>query len=265
MVYIIKSDGEKERFSSNKIRESVLRAGGTKELADEVVRNVKRDANQDIGSEELLKIILRHLRKDRGTAARYDLKRAIMQLGPTGFPFENYFALVLKELGYEVSVGNYIQGKNIVHEVDIIAKRKHKHMIECKYHNEMGIKTRVKTPLYVYGRFIDLKSHFDSPWLATNTKCTEDVIKYAEGVGMRITAWDYPEEYSLKHLISEKKLYPITVLRSISKDAKEKLFHANIFLIKELVEMDNKLIQKRTGFSDRYVSMIDREARAVFG
>jgi len=264
MIYVTKANGEKEKFDPRKIKKSVLEAGASVELAREAIKKVEQEKYNNMSTDKILDVTLNSLKKDRGVVARYDLKRAIMQLGPTGFPFERYFALVLKEHGYEVEVGNVLSGENITHEIDIVARRSQYHMIECKYHNNMGIKTRVKVPLYIYARFLDVKKHgFDAPWVATNTKCTADVINYAQGVGMRITTWNYPEEYSLKKLISTKKLYPITVLRCVGRNAKERLFECDIYLIKSLFETDISTLIKKTGFNEKYLHRILNEARHI--
>jgi hypothetical protein len=266
MSYVIKADGEREKFDIKKIEKSVLEAGASAELARETVKKIQKEKYENISTEKILDVTLKSLKKNRGVARRYDLKRAIMQLGPTGFPFEKYFSLVLKEHGYDVWVGTTLNGQYITHEIDVIAKKNKKFMIECKYHNQIGIKTRSKVPLYVYARFLDVKKHgFDHPWVATNTKCTNDVINYAKGVNMRITAWDYPEEHSLKRLITNNKLYPITVLGGISRITKEKLFGKNIFLIKSLVETDFNILIKITGFKDQYLHRIVSEAREILG
>ncbi len=77
--------------------------------------------------------------------------------------------------------------------------------------------------------------YFTGAWLFTNTKCTSDAIKYANCSGMKITAWNYPENESLQFYIESKKLYPVTILSTLSKNHKEKLFENNILTIKELV------------------------------
>jgi hypothetical protein len=105
-----------------------------------------------------------------------------MSLGPSGFPFEIYFAKILENYNYKTKVDNIIPGKIILHEVDIIAeKNKKKYMIECKYHNEIGVHTKLHVAMYTYARFLDVKK-YDIPWLVTNTKCVDVALDYAKGV-----------------------------------------------------------------------------------
>ena len=265
MSYVIKASGEKERFSPNKIRRSILEAGGSKELANEAIKKVKGKKFKQVHTKKILDLTLKSLKKDVGVVARYDLKRAIMQLGPTGFPFEKFFAIVLRNYGYDADVGKIMQGKNVTHEIDVIAKKQKTFMIECKYHNQLGAKTRVKVPLYVYARFLDLKKDFDSPWVTTNTKCTSDAKNYARGVGMKITSWNFPNKESLRDLITAKKLYPITVIRCIDNNMKKKLFDSNIFLVKTLVESNINELRKKTRLSPKVLDKIVPEAKAILG
>ena len=264
MSYVIKADGKKEIFSSGKFKRSLLNAGASKAIVDEVVQKINYKRYDEIPTEKILNLTLKSLKKYKGVVARYDLKRAIMQLGPAGYSFEKYFAVVLRGNGYEARDGGLIKGKNITHEVDVIAiKDNKKFMIECKYHNQRGIHTRVKVPLYVYARFLDLRKYFDYPWIATNTKCTSDVINYARGVNMRITSWDFPDKLSLRYLIEKEKLYPISVLKSVGSKIKDRLFQSDIFLIKDLVENDMERLVHKADLSKSVLKEIVDEAKAV--
>jgi hypothetical protein len=44
-------------------------------------------------------------------------------------------------------------------------------MVECKFHNYLGIKCNIQIALYVYGPFLDLRDseRIDRPIIATNT------------------------------------------------------------------------------------------------
>lgn len=137
-MQVIKASGLEEKFSSGKIYHTILEAGGDGKLARKIISVVRRKYHKDMTTQEILEIILNELKDFPDIRARYDLKRAIMALGPSGFPFEQFFGDILKSYGYEVKVDNFIKGKIITHEVDIIAKKEKSYMIECKYHNEPG-------------------------------------------------------------------------------------------------------------------------------
>lgn len=96
-------------------------------------------------------------------------------------------------------------------------------------------------------------------WLFTNTKCTLDAIKYANCSGMKITAWNYPENECLQSYIESKKLYPITILSTLSESHKRKLFEKNILTIKELIAFQIEDLMKLLSLDDDHASKIINE------
>jgi len=275
MTYIIKATGKKEEFNEDKILNTILKAGAQKLFAKKITNKVKKKVYNGISSKKILNLTLNLLKEKPEIAFRYDLKRAIMSLGPSGFPFEKFFARVLENYGFKTEIGRTIPGKNVTHEVDIIAKKKIKknklqeltYMVECKYHNKLGIHTNIKVALYTYARFLDLKSNsknkLNYPWLTTNTRCSSNAIKYAKGVNMKITTWNYPKGQSLQELIEKKKLYPITILKSIKDPIKEKLSYLGIVITKDILDYDFDDLKSQTGFSERVLNQIIKEAKLV--
>jgi AF1548-like protein/ATP cone domain-containing protein/restriction endonuclease len=261
---IQKASGDTETFNPRKIYKTLIEAGAQRQLAQEIADQVRGKAREGITSQKILEIVLNRLKNHPGIAARYDLKRAVMSLGPSGFPFERYFADILKHHGYSVSVGNHVKGKRIMHEIDVIAKNKNKSfMIECKYHNEPGKPTKLQPAMYTYARFLDLTKRLDQPWLATNTKCSKDAKEYAIGVGLKVTSWRYPEKESLIKLIEAKKLYPITILKNIDNKTRNKLFQADIVLAKNLQNYTIAQIQEKTELSEKQIKRILNELSLV--
>lgn len=269
---VIKASGLEQEFSSRKIYHTILEAGGTGGLAKEIVSVVKKEYHKGMTTQEILDIVLRELKDFPDIRARYDLKRAIMSLGPSGFPFENFFGNLLKEFDYKTKTHNFIKGKVITHEVDIIAKKnvggkEKSYMIECKYHNEPGTLTKLHPALYTYARFLDInssdKAMFDMPWLVTNTKCSRDAKNYAKGVGLKITSWNYPKSSSLQKMIKMKKLYPITIVRSISHKTKEKLFSARIVIAKNLLKHSVEELMQKTDLPKKEVDKILEEVKDI--
>lgn len=249
---VIKSSGEIEEFSRKKIHRTVREAGGSKKLADEAVKVVRENYSKDFTTKDILKILLEFLKQEPGVSEKYNLKQAIMKLGPTGFPFEKYFAKILNYHGYETKVGENLKGKKIIHEIDIVAKRKKKFMIECKYHNKHGTITRLHPAMYTYARFLDLKKYnFDQGWLVTNTKCSLDARRYAKGVNLKITGWSYPEKESLQKLIEKKGLYPVTILKKVTEKLKERLFDNDILTLKDFENFSEKELEQKLGMNEK--------------
>jgi hypothetical protein len=264
---VIKADKKEEDFSKDKLNASLLKAGASNELSTSAADEIGRQFKNRMNTDDIYNRTLDNIRNsDPMAALKYTLKRAVMSLGPAGFVFEKYAAKVLEQNGYKTGMPQQVlSGYCVDHEVDIIAERGDEHiMVECKFHNIPGNQSDIKTALYINSRFLDLKKGWDSKnyskdddynsdnknssdtksgktyyftgaWLFTNTKCTSDAIKYANCSGMKITAWNYPENASLQFYIESKKLYPVTILSTLSENHKRKLFEKNILTIKELV------------------------------
>jgi hypothetical protein len=262
---IIKASGEKESFNGKKIYSGIILAGGSKKLARETIEKVrKRIREGKTTTEDILTFVLDNLRKEKGVAARYDLKRAIMSLGPSGFPFEKYVSSILKEYGYSTEVGVSLKGKRVMQEIDVIAKNKEKYMIECKYHNNLGKYAGLKEAMYTYARFLDVKKHgFNFPWLITNTKCSISAVNYSKGINLKITGWKYPKNKGLKELIERKNLYPITIIRTIDSKTKEKLYSLKIMLAKSLLEYSIPKLIEKTGLKEKVIKNILEETKAI--
>jgi hypothetical protein len=263
-MYVTKASGEKEEFDIEKVRRTCLRAGASEKLASKIAEEVERNVYDGITTEEILHLTLKLLEEEPGAATRYDLKRAIMSLGPAGFPFENFMAEVLRNYGYKTKVGEIVKGKCISHEVDIVAEKENKrYLIECKYHNASGIHTDLKVIMYSYARFLDLDENFDQAWLICNTKCSRDARKYAKCVGLKITSWGYPGKESLEKMIERKKLYPVTILRSVTGFTKDRLFKAKIMLAKDLLNYRVEDLKRMTGLPENTLDKIRKEVRWV--
>lgn len=257
---VTKSNGDLQEFSERKIFSSVKEAGGSTKLAKEAIKEIKKKYTKNISTQKILEILIDFLKKEPGISEKYDLKRAIMDLGPSGFPFEKFFSKILKEYGFETKVGQKLKGKKIIHEIDIIAKKKKKFMIECKYHNHRGTITKLHPSMYTYARFLDLKKYnFNTSWLVTNTKCSLDAINYAKGVKQKITSWKYPEKQSLEKLIERKKLYPITILHSIDENLKHKLFEKNIIIIKDFEKISEEELKTNFNLTEEKAKQIIKD------
>ncbi len=266
---VIKANGELEVFDKNKIKRTVLKAGGSEDFAKKIASRIEKESHDGITTNEILKKILRLLKDKPLIALKYNLKRAIMSLGPTGFTFEEYFSQILQNYGYNTKVDLTLKGKAITQEVDILAEKNKTFMIECKYHNKIGIHTDSKVAMYTYARFLDLKNNpknkIDQGWLVTNTKCTSHAIKYAKAVNLKITSWKYASknEKNLQELIREKKLYPITILHSVKGKIRQKLVESKIVLVKSIINYDIISLRQKTGLSKKELNTLINEANKV--
>jgi len=267
-MIIVKASGEKAPFNLKKYQTSLARSGLTIAEAKEISDAIYQDLYTGISSSEIYRKTESWLKKNnRVVAAKYSLKRAIMALGPSGFFFERYMAAVLRAYGYQTKVSQFLRGKCVEHEVDIVAERDgKKSMIECKYHNTVGQKSDVKVALYIQSRFLDLKDryNFSSAVLITNTLCTSEAAQYAKCVGLKIIGWHYPfNGESLEHLIENKKLYPITVLPSLNKDAVRIFSNADLVLVNDLLKFSPELLARKFRLKQNLVGSLFREATSL--
>jgi hypothetical protein len=263
IYWVIKASGEKVKYDRRKIIGSLIRAGSDKNHASEIVTQIEKELRDGVSTKEILKLALKKLGDRPEIAMRYNLKAAVMSLGPAGFAFEKFFSEVLREYGYETKTNQIMQGKNVTHEVDIVAKEVKtgkRFMIECKYHNQPGIYTDVKSTLYTYARFLDLKKFFDSPWLVSNTKFSSDAVNYSKGIGMKITSWSYPEGSSIQSLIEEKNLYPITILKSAKGFTRDRLADAGLMLVKDILGLSVEELVFRTKLPQSVIKKLHYEA-----
>lgn len=254
--FVIKSSGENADFSEEKLRKSLRHAGASPEKIDVIIEQIERELYNGITTKKIYNKAFKYLKSKslRPAGARYKLKQAIMELGPSGFPFEKYIGEVLKHRGYNVKVGVIVQGHCVKHEVDVIAENEKKIIfIECKFHKSNGFKCDVKIPLYINSRFEDLEKnsrkqdlYHNKPhegWVVTNTGFTTDAIQYANCIGLKLLGWDYPEKHSLRHMIDESALYPITALTTLTTKDKQILLNQKIVLCQEIVDMPSLLNQ----------------------
>lgn len=246
MINVLKANGATEAFSDEKVMNSIRRARIPKNLQPQVLEQVRSKIYDGISTEEIYRHIMEFLETTPQPyiESRYSLKQAIMNLGPSGYPFEDFLAKVLQSSGHETKIRQILSGKCVTHEVDVVATKAGKTaIVEAKFHNSPGTRSEVQTALYTYARFLDVKERnkCDETWLITNTKTTVDANTYAECVGMKVISWDYPEKGSLRSLIEESRLHPITMMKSLSQSAKVALLDQHIVLCKEIVEDESIL------------------------
>lgn len=246
-IDIIKASGEKVKFSLDKLRSSLFRTGAEEELVARILDKVRDELYQGISTKEIYNRAFALLKKQKShLASKYKLKKAIYELGPTGFPFEQFISAVLKYSGYKTQTGKVVQGKCVSHEIDVIAKKKSETtIIECKFHSEQGLKCNVKIPLYINSRYQDVKAHWNGKrknddlisagWVVTNTRFTADALQYGRCCGLYLLSWDFPKNNGLKDRIDRLGLYPITVSTLLTNREKQFLLSRDVVLCRELI------------------------------
>jgi hypothetical protein len=269
IINVKKNSGELELFEIQKLKKSLKRSGATDQETRTIVKSIYPTIYNGISSDViygkayfLLKIL------NEVSASKYSLKRAIFDLGPTGYPFEKLVGALLKQKGYTTKVSVTLPGVNVSHEIDVLAEKDgNTYTIECKFHSSPKTVCDVKIPLYINSRFLDVQkkwnssgktTHLKQGWLVTNTRFTEDAINYAKSVDLTLFSWDYPKNNGISKNIDEFGLYPITVLTTLKKNEKSELINNNIILVKEIIEKPE--ILKDLKFTNQETLTIIEEA-----
>jgi hypothetical protein len=270
---IIKKSGEQELFSIEKLKTSLKKSGASKNEIFDVIKAIEPIIYDGISSKEIYTKAYAILKKNNRTcASKYSLKKALFDLGPTGYPFEKLVSALLKVKGYKTEVSVVLQGKCVTHEIDVLAEKNGElFTVECKFHSKPHFVNNVKIPLYINSRFIDVETHWNANpkheqllkqgWIITNTRFTSDAIMYAKCVNLKLLSWDYPRNNGLSKNIDKYGLYPITALTTITKQEKERIIENDIILIKELKE--KPMVLAKIGITPVRVKRILNEIRKL--
>ncbi len=246
-IYIVKANKEKEVFDIEKLKDSLRRAGADEAHINEISQIIQGELKEGMTTTNIYKRAFSLLKKkDKIVASKYSVRRAIFDLGPNGFPFEDFIGEIYRQKNYKVRVGQIINGHCVIHEMDVVAQNsKEIIMVEAKFHNNTGLKSDLKTVLYVKARFDDIEGgDFYKKYgklkplkrfLFTNTKFSSRAVQYANCAGLNLVGWNYPiEGGNLQNLIEETGLHPLTCLNSLTKKEKGKFLNQGIVLCKDL-------------------------------
>lgn len=252
-IFVVKATGEQEAFNPAKLVESLLKAGAGEAKANEILAHIQGELVNGMTTNDIYRHAFDLLRNSaHHVAARYSMKRAIAELGPSGFPFEKFISEIYKAKGYEAATGQIVAGSCVEHEVDVVAwKDRELVMVEAKFHNEPGLKSDLKVALYVKARYDDLKDNtydyggkkhrISKFYLFTNTKFTDHAVRYAECRGLSLVGWNHPTKGNLEDLVTETKLHPLTSLVSLSQTEKKTLLDNGLILCKHVSEREKDL------------------------
>jgi len=270
---VTKMNGEREPFHAEKLYTSLVRSGAPKDIAERITREIADELHEGDRTQDIYRKAFARLRKlERPVAARYSVKRALLDLGPSGYPFEDFLAEIFRARGYQPSNRRVVQGRCVEHEIDLIATRGDERLAaEVKFHNNSGLKSDIKVALYVHARFEDIKAgalpesdhDFNTKMLITNTKFTGQAHIYGECVGLQMLSWDYPHKGNLRELIEETRVHPVSCITTLSGAHKRRLMDQGIVLCKQLKEHVPEL--SALGVSDATIDTLFKEVDHLCG
>jgi len=271
-IKIIKADGTEEYFRVEKLRRSLRRSGARPNQVNYVIAQLTPTLRDGIKTQEIYRNAFKLLHSDDSpVAARYSLRRALFNLGPTGFPFEKFLARLFASDGYSTKTGTMLQGKCAEHEIDVAAyKADHSFVGEAKFHARPGIKSDLQVAMYSYARLMDLQEQkicsedvcgIKEFWLITNTKFTSSARQYGNCVGLKLLSWDFPKRNNLHDRIQRAGVYPITVLQALSPKQAQTLIERDVILCGDIVS--NPQILRHLHLPKRKYESILHEARQI--
>jgi ATP cone domain len=272
-MQIRKANGTIEDFDEKKLIKAISQTGTKTDVAYDICQYVKDKCSENYKNSEpirtdyIYRLAFKHLKNiSKASALKFSLKRSMLEIGPSGFPFEKFISYIWQHDGYSAITGQMVYGKCVSHEVDVIAwKEDELVMVEAKFHSDAGSRTDLKNALYVKARYDDIDGNeyninsFDEKsthglpakmaknltegWLITNTYFSDTAITYANCNNLKLMSFDYPDSTSLQDKIIEYSLYPITILTTISKEEKNKLIQQDIILCKTLHSHAHTLVE----------------------
>ncbi|NOY50155.1 MAG: ATPase [Chlorobi bacterium] len=273
-IKVRKGNGEIVVFDIAKLRKALGNSGASESDINNITRKMEPLLFEGISTKRIYRIAYSLLRKhSHEIAGRYRLKKAIMELGPSGYPFERFIAKLFEADGYDAEASVFVQGKCVRHEVDVLAQKGNKkYMVECKFHGDSRTKSDVKVALYIQSRFLDVSRKWKEEdgggkihkgMIVTNTRFTEDAVNFGKCVGLKVVSWDYPVGNSLKDWIDRSGYHPITSLASLRKSEKRFLLEQGIVLCRQLKKDFG--ILNRLRLSNVRFNNIKKEALALVG
>src|SRR5690606_24950851 len=246
-MQVKKYSGERVEFDLRRLKGSLSKSGASPDVVDEVWEKMKPKVYDGISTRDLYKLAFRLLKREADSfAARYSLKRALKDLGPAGYYFEQWVARLFNHADYQTLTSQHLAGNSVTHEVDVVAQKGHELLlVECKFRNTEDAKITVTTPMYFLSRvndftgrtfrFFGKEMQFTSGWLVTNAYMTTDYIDFSAYYNLNLLAWNYPEESSIKRRTDNAALYPLTRLTTINHAEKDILLKQGCILVKDNV------------------------------
>jgi hypothetical protein len=270
-IFITKASGVQDEYSSEKLRHSLAKSGADEATINNILSEIESTLYNGISTKKIYQAAFNMLKKgNRSHAGRYNLKRAIMALGPSGFPFEKYVAAIFEWQGYKVQTQLFLHGACVTHEIDVLAENDTEFLlVECKYHNSVGIVSDVKIPLYIHSRYQDVLKNWNKTsttkplncCLVTNTKFSSDAVTYGNCIGIKLLGWDYPSKKSLSSLIDKSGLYPITCLTTLTNKEKENVLAEDVVLCSSLLQ--NEALLNKIGIGQSRMINIIAEIKSL--
>ena len=256
MIRVTKADGTRQPFHREKVVNTCLRMHASREVAESIADKIESKAYDGIPTKKILQMIFRHMKRYQPAVGhQIDLRRAISLLRPKP-DFERFVQMLLEEHGYVVTCNQIIRGKCVEHEIDAIARKGDEtYLVEIKHHFNHHTYTGLDVPRIARATLEDLtegfslglnSTNFTKALIVCNTKFSWHAVQYAKCRGIDHIGWKAPPEHGLERMIEERKLHPVTFLKGLDKESRERLLDNDVILLKQLMTHDASELSEKT-------------------
>jgi hypothetical protein len=270
---ITKSDGSRQVFQKEKVLDTCLRMGATREVAEHVTDRVEQEIYNGIESKRILSMIFRQLGRYHPSVKHHiDLRKALALMDPKP-DFEQYVRLLLEGQGYQVTPNTIIRGKCVEHEIDAIAKKDGRtYIVEVKHHSNHHTLSGLDVDRISRAIFEDISEGFELGMNSTrleramiicNAKLSDHAKRYAECRGIEHMGWRYPQNRGIDAIIEGKKLYPITYLKNLDSTSMRKLTSRGVLLLTQLVESRPETLARETGIAIKRIQVLQEQSGMI--
>jgi hypothetical protein len=272
-LMVTKSSGQVVPYDEKRVIRSMKRSGVDQKTIQSILQTIKPKIKDKIHTSILRKMVRDELKaRASWAAARYDLREALIKLGPAGYNFEKYIASILKAYGYKTDTPYEYQGACIKHEVDVIAEKDGRGaFIEAKFRHDFRATINIKDTMSTWTRFLDLVDgskldlcpHFDEVWIVTNARFTDQSLKFGNCKNMKLIGWNYPKERTLAQMVDLDALYPITIIEDVTKKEMEQFAKADLMLCQEILKFSPEKLSHLVGITTKRSEKILRESKLI--
>jgi hypothetical protein len=254
-VFVTKADGSRQIFNKEKVVQTCLRMGASPQAAREVAEKVERRLYDGIPTRAVLKMILRFMRSQQpGVGHLYDLKLGLSLMSPRP-EFELFVQVLLAHQGFQVEANQILKGRCVEHEVDALATKDGiTYFVEAKHHFSYHALTGLDESRIARAVLEDVSENYtsgglrvDRAMIITNTRYSTHAAQYGRCKNILQVGWSSPENFGLQKMIEDKKLYPLSCLKSLKSDMRSRLVNSGFVLIKQLLEQDSWALARRAG------------------
>jgi len=271
VLTVTKADGSRQLFDRAKIVKTCLRMGASPLLASQVAEKIANRAYEAMSTKEILQMIFRFMRKDKpGVKHLFDLRKGLSLMFSKP-EFEMFVRVLLTHNGFEVKPNAILKGRCGEHEVDAIARKGGvTYFVEAKHHLNYHALTGLDETRIARAVLEDVSEGFqngnnnlriDKAMIVTNTRYSDHALNYGMCRGIVQVGWNWPANRGIEKMVQAGNLHPLSCLRGLRNEDRQKLVDIGMVLIRDLTDEDPKSLATRTGISLEAVEEILENAQ----